>query len=128
MIISIKDANDVEIATIEVADDTSPDQVAKIRALFTPRVKSMGEIVNERLRHFRSLAPELLIQLYIENTLSGMTTVQSDALFEEYSDVIIRLNEGAWPSALHRLNQKVPGGNSTQEMIDRWKQMIIERL
>ena len=77
------------------------------------------------IRRFQKLAPELLVSLYTNNTLLGITASQSDAMFEEYQDVLIRLREGAWPTALYRLNQKQPSGFVTQEMIDGWKAMII---
>jgi len=128
MIITILDSNQNEVAVITVDDDTTPEQVEKIKALYAPRPKTMSDIVSEKIKHFRSLAPELLVAVYTQNTLSGMSTAQSDALFEYLADVILRVSEGAWPSALYRLNQKAPTADCPQEMIDRWKQMIVERL
>lgn len=66
------------------------------------------------------VAPELLIELYATNVLSGITTEQSDALFDSYSDVIIRIKEGSFPTALYRLQQKEPEGFVTQELLDAW--------
>jgi hypothetical protein len=83
------------------------------------------EIIKATIRKFQKAAPELLIQLYTANTLAGITTVQSDAMFTEYQDVLTCIREGAWPTALYRLNNKQPSGFVTQQMIDSWKNLLI---
>lgn len=83
------------------------------------------ELIKGAIRRFQKLAPELLVNLYVTNTLLGITTAQSDQMFEDYQDVLIRLREGAWPTALYRLNQKSPSGFVTQELIDSWKAQIL---
>jgi hypothetical protein len=83
------------------------------------------EIIKATIRKFQKAAPELLIQLYTANTLAGINTVQSDAMFTEYQDVLTCIREGAWPTALYRLNNKQPSGFVTQQMIDSWKNLLI---
>lgn len=83
------------------------------------------EIIKATIRKFQKAAPELLVQLYTSNTLAGITTVQSDAMFTDYQDVLTCIREGAWPTALYRLNQKQPSGFVTQAMIDSWKNLLI---
>jgi hypothetical protein len=83
------------------------------------------EVIKATIRKFQKAAPELLVQLYTANTLAGITTVQSDAMFTEYQDVLTCIREGAWPTALYRLNQKQPSGFVTQPMIDSWKNLLI---
>jgi len=89
------------------------------------QVIPVQDMIKGAIRRFQQLAPELLVNLYVNNTLLGITTAQSDAMFEEYQDVLIRLREGAWPTALYRLNQKQPSGFVTQELIDSWRAQII---
>lgn len=38
----------------------------------------------------------------------------------QYSDVITRISQGAFPSAIYRLQQKRPSGFVTQTMINNW--------
>lgn len=85
-------------------------------------------IVGAAIRAKRAVAEQLLVELYTENTLAGITTAQSDQLFDEYADVIFRIEQGAFPTALYRLEQKQPEGFVTQELIDAWKARIATYL
>lgn len=85
---------------------------------------TMLDIVNAKISQYQIAAPALLRELYVTNTLSGITTAQSDQMFDDFADVLLRLKEGAYPTALYRLNQKVPNGFVTQELIDAWKNKI----
>lgn len=89
---------------------------------------SLKDQIKAKIAHYRSLAPSLLEDLYAENTLLGITVEQSDALFDEYSDVILRLQQGAFPSALYRLQGKQPTGFVTQQMLDNWISKIQAHL
>jgi hypothetical protein len=80
----------------------------------------LASIINARIKHYQEKAPEMLRNLYTANTLLGITVQQSDAMFDDYQDVLIRIREGAWPTALYRLSQKQPSGFVTQEMINNW--------
>jgi hypothetical protein len=85
-------------------------------------------IVTDIIKQKQEAAPQLLRQLYAENTLAGITTEQSDALFDEYADVILRIREGAFPTAVHRLQQKQPSGFITQELLDKWIDIIRQHI
>lgn len=81
---------------------------------------SVKDMVKAKLKQYRSKTSELLIDLYATNTLSGMTSNESDALFELYQDVIFCLNEGAMPTAIYRINKKVDNGDISREVADEW--------
>lgn len=77
-------------------------------------------LVFNRIMGYRKLAPSLLTEIYTQNTLAGLTTAQSDQLFDDFVDVLTRIREGAFPTALYRLSQKTPSGFVTQELLDTW--------
>jgi hypothetical protein len=85
-------------------------------------------MIKARIKYYQDSAPELLRDLYAENTLMGLTTSQSDQMFTDYSDVLLRIREGAWPTAIYRLSQKTPQGFVTQEMLDTWSALITSRM
>lgn len=84
------------------------------------QASNVKEMIKLRIKGYQSLAPELLRDMYAQNTLLGITSSQSDAVFDDYSDVILRLQQGAFPTAIYRLQQKQPSGFVTQEMLDAW--------
>lgn len=100
------------VASLEVANQT---QMAKA-------------YIESKLKVYRQKAAALSLSLYSDNTLAGITAEQSNQMFDEYADVVLRLNEGAWPTAIERLNEKTPSGFVTQALIDTWKQRIMEGL
>jgi len=81
---------------------------------------SMQQYVANRIAHYQSVAPKILIDLYVENTLLGITSEQSFNMFNEYADVLLAIREGAFPTAIYALQQKQPQGFVTQQMIDNW--------
>lgn len=81
---------------------------------------SIKQMIVAKLTNYQAVAPTLLKDLYADNTLMGITAAQSDAMFDEYQDVIIRLSQGAFPTAIYRLQQKQPSGFVTQELINNW--------
>lgn len=89
---------------------------------------SVHDMIVAKLTSYQKIAPELLKDLYANNTLMGITAAQSDAMFDEYHDVILRLAQGAFPTAIYRLQQKQPSGFVTQQMIDAWIAQIQENL
>lgn len=102
-----------------------------IDGVFEPPIGSSlspEQIVQSRIRQFQQWAPDLILDLYVTNTLAGITTEQSDQMFSDYSDVLIRLREGAWPTALFRLSQKSPSGFVTQQLIDDWTLKITTKM
>lgn len=89
---------------------------------------NLKEMIKKKVKQYQETAPELLRDLYAENTLLGITTQQSDQMFDDYQDVLMRIREGAWPTALYRLSQKEPSGFVTQEMIDVWYALILSKM
>jgi len=89
---------------------------------------SLENIIKAKIKQYQDMAPELLRDLYVQNTLLGITTQQSDQMFQDFQDVLIRIREGAWPTALYRLSQKTPSGFVTRPMIDAWYQLIYSKL
>ncbi len=89
---------------------------------------AIDEMIKSKIRNFQKMAPELLVYMYTQNTLMGITTAQSDKMFEDFQDVLIRIREGAWPTALYRLSQKQPSGFVTQEMIDSWYDLVLSKM
>lgn len=85
-------------------------------------------MIEAKIKYFQDSAPALLRDLYSTNTLLGLTTAQSDQMFDDYFDVLVRIREGAWPTAVYRLSQKAPSGFVTQEMLDNWSTMISSRM
>jgi hypothetical protein len=111
--------------------DTTPESVwtETLAAYATvPQVLGMSDFIRNRINFLRSIAPALMVELYVTNTLAGITTAQSDQMFDDYEDVLTRLREGAWPTALYRLQQKVPSGFVTQQLIDAWISLIKAQL
>jgi hypothetical protein len=98
---------------LEPAPGTSVDLITMIKA---------------KIRSFQKMAPDLLVDMYAQNTILGITTQQSDEMFSDYQDVLIRIREGAWPTALYALEQKQPSGFVTQEMINSWKNLLLSRM
>jgi hypothetical protein len=98
---------------------------------FLPPVGSpldIPKLIKSRIEYYQKVAPALVTELYVANTLAGITVQQSDQMFEEFQDVLTRLREGAFPTALYRLNQKEPSGFVTQTLIDTWKNLIQEKI
>lgn len=114
---------------VDVSDYLAVPQVGWVLAgnkIVPPPGQSLSiqKLIEAKIKFYQEQAPELLRQLYAQNTLMGITTAQSDQMFDEYEDVLIRLREGAWPTALYRLQQKTPSGFVTQEMINAWIALI----
>jgi hypothetical protein len=88
----------------------------------------MKAFIMSKIKFYQEQAPELLRDLYATNTLLGITTATSDQMFTDFQDVLIRIREGAWPTALYKLAQKTPSGFVTQQMIDSWTILIQSRM
>lgn len=89
---------------------------------------TLNQIIQNRIKSYQDQAPALLRELYTQNTLLGITIQQSDQMFTDYQDVLIRIREGAWPTVLYRLQQKTPSGFVTQVMIDNWIALIQSKM
>jgi len=82
-------------------------------------------LVADRIKSYQEKAPQLLRGLYAANTLAGLTTPDSDALCDAFGDVILRLREGLWPTAIYRLQTKQPTLIATEQRIAEWVQLIL---
>jgi hypothetical protein len=89
------------------------------------QIEATKAMIDAKIRQFQEAAPLIMRELYVQNTMAGISTAQSDAMFDAYADVLARVKEGAFPTALYRLNQKQPSGFVTQELIDLWKAKLI---
>lgn len=85
-------------------------------------------LIDKKIKSYQNIAPTLIRELYVLNTLNGITTVQSDQMFDDYYDVLTRIREGAFPTALRRLQFKRPSGFVTQALIDQWTSKIMAAL
>ena len=92
------------------------------------QVISLKMMIEARIKYYQDSAPALLRDFYSTNTLLGLTTAQSDQMFDDFFDVLVRIREGAWPTAIYRLSQKQPSGFVTQQMIDNWSAMITNKM
>jgi len=86
------------------------------------------QLIGDRIGYYQSLAPDILVGMYITNTLAGITAEQSSDMFTEYGDILHCIREGAWPTALYKLQNKQPEGFTTQEMIDSWIALIQDQM
>lgn len=112
------------IGQLTLPDNTSEAAWTNALAPYAQPPKSISEIVYDRLGQYEAAAEQLIRELKRDNTLAGITVQQSDQLFDDYADVLIRIREGAFPTAIYRLQQKQPSGFVTQEMLDSWIKKI----
>jgi hypothetical protein len=89
---------------------------------------SVKKMISDRIKYYQAIAPDLIVELYTENTLAGITAQQSDQMFDDFADVLTRLKEGAFPTALYRISLKQPSGFVTQNLIDTWRNKIQSRI
>lgn len=89
---------------------------------------ALKDLIKARIKYYQDNASDLLRDLYAQNTMLGITAEESDQMFSDYSDVLMRIREGAWPTALYRLAQKQPAGFVTQQMLDNWIALIQSRM
>lgn len=124
---------------VETADETSvergfiviseTDYTALVATLAPQNQMSMMKAyIESRIQIYRDKSENLLKDLYSENTLGGISAAQSNEMFDAYADVVLRLTEGAWPTAIARLKEKVPSGFVTQALIDKWIERITGNL
>jgi len=112
----------------EVISTLSEINKIALRDSYYKELEKITSKINDKIKFFQSVAPELLRELYTANTISGITVQQSDQMFDDYADVLNRIKEGAFPTAYYRLTQKTPSGFVTQDLIDTWKGKIMRYL
>lgn len=95
---------------------------------FTSEALPITQVIENKINSYRAVASELVVELYVQNTLAGITTAQSDQMFDDFDDVLTRIREGAFPTALYRLATKTPSGFVTQQLLDSWAVKITSYL
>jgi hypothetical protein len=116
------------IGQVEMPDDTTEAQWLEVLVKYNPPEISLQQLVYERLEKYEKLAPRLLREIKTSNTLAGITTAQSDTMFSENYILLLEIREGAFPTALYRLQNTVPSGFMTQEMINDFIAKIMTYL
>jgi len=96
--------------------------------LSTKTAELTKNAIIKKITSYQLKAPMLINDLMATNTMMGISTKQSDQMFDDYYDVLLRLSWGAFPTALNRLLLKRPNGFVTQSLIDKWTQMITEAM
>jgi hypothetical protein len=114
-----------KVGEMEMPEGTSEDVWAeKLAPYLLPPQQNVPlpvqKVVFETIVKYQKIAPQLLTELYRDNTLMGLTVAGSDQMFDDYFDVLLRIREGAFPTAIYRLQHKAPSGFVTQTMIDNW--------
>lgn len=115
-----------KIGEIEFSDDTPQEVIDDILSRYSlpPPNPSIVDIVKNKIFQYEELAPKLLREVKASNTLQGITLEQSAQMFEEYAPIILAVKEGAFPTALHMLQQKQPSGFMTQERLNQFMEII----
>lgn len=114
---------------IHCSDELNTEDLQSLTSVVdTHSVTNVSDTIQSRLRYYQAEAGDLIVDLYTQNTLNGITVSESDEMFTAFADVLLRLREGAWPTALYRLHQKQPDGFVTQEMINSWISLIESRM
>lgn len=113
-----------KIGELTLPDDT--DEAVWLEALsaYVHQQVSAEEVITNRIKYYESIAPQLLREIKAANTLAGITAAESDAMMDDFQDVLLRIREGMFPTALYRLQQKSPVGFVDQDMIDLWTALI----
>jgi hypothetical protein len=83
-------------------------------------------IIDAALVAKQSVGMQLLRQIFVENTMAGISTSQSKELFRNHLDIIICILVGAFPTAYSMILEIQPYGFLTQERLNSWK-LIIEQ-
>jgi len=117
-----------EFASLEQAENFALANEMSVSQILEVNIPTQGpdipNLIDQRIQYFQSVAPKLVRELYVDNTMAGITAAQSDEMFDDFADVLLRIKEGAFPTALYRLDQKQPAGFVTQELINSWKAKI----
>ena len=103
-------------------------QIANALMFAAYNASQIPKMIDERIQYYQLIAPKIIRNLFVTNTINGISTIQSDQMFDDYEDVLTRLKEGAFPTALRRLQFKRPGGFVTQQLIDSWTAQITNSL
>lgn len=112
------------IGQISLPDGTDEKTWSTILAVYAQPPTPIKVIIIDKLIDYQKVSDELVNSLKADNTLAGITTAQSAQMFDDFGDVLQMLREGAFPTAVYRLQQKAPSGFVTQDMINNWIEKI----
>lgn len=88
----------------------------------------LASIIDAALIQKQSNSLPLLREIFVKNTLAGISTAQSKELFRTHMDIIICLLVGAYPTAYAMLDEAQPQGFMTQERLNEWKEILSKYL
>lgn len=108
------------IGELTLPSNTSETEWGRLLSSYSQPPITLKEVIVNKFKDYKKSAAQLVDELKADNTLAGITLAQSAEMFDNYGDVLAMLREGAFPTAIYRLQQKVPQGYVSQEMIDSW--------
>jgi hypothetical protein len=117
------------VMTLEEYHQLMADTQAEFNVWQTAQSRpKVSDIIKNKIESYRKSAPDLLVDLYVTNTLAGITVEQSAQMFIDYRDILNSIREGAWPTALYLLGQAQPIGFVTQDLINNWITKIQSKM
>lgn len=108
------------IGQLTLPDYVTEEEWANALAAYAKAPASVKDLIINKRKYYQGIAIMIIDDLMSDNVLNGITTAQSDQMFDDYADVLARLREGALPTAIYRLQTKIPSGFVTQELQDTW--------
>jgi hypothetical protein len=108
------------IGQLSLPDSTTEQQWSSALATYAAPPISIKEIIIDKLKDYTQASDALVSSLKADNTLAGISLAQSAQMFDDFGDILQMLREGAFPTAIYRLQQKSPSGFVTQDMINNW--------
>lgn len=114
----------IVIGQLTLDDDASELEWSNALSPYAQPPTPIKIIVMDKIKDYKKVAADIIDALKADNTLAGITLAQSDQMFDDFEDVLLRLREGALPTAIYRLQHKSPSGFVTQDMIDAWILLI----
>lgn len=121
-----KDGNIIGMVTMP--EGTPEDVWTFLLSRYSEPSAPLSQLVYDRLAKYEKSAPGLLRDLKTSNTLAGITLAQSAQVITDFSDVLVAIREGCFPTAIYMLQNKVPSGFITQPMINDMMAKITAKL
>lgn len=91
-------------------------------------VKTIDEIIQDRLVYYRTKSRGLKDSIYIANTKSGISVQNSAYLHKKLISMSYAIDEGLLPTALEILDKEMIDFIFTQEKKDLYKQLITQAM
>ena len=89
---------------------------------------NLHAIIDSILSEKQSQGLNLLREIFVQNTIDGISTAESKDLFRNHMDIIICILVGAFPTAYSMINEIQPSGFMTQERLNSWKSIMEQYL